>query len=206
MSEVDRDILISRVVDDEASSEDWARLKALAAQDSAIWRELFEAQRGQAELARAVERELDVAEFVHAPVEDHLTIQLSQRIRRGLAWAGWAAAAAVALAWIGVGPQETTLGPAQGPTMANLTPTQLLEGYLEKGRQQGVVRGEAPAKMLLSAEPAPGGGYEILYIRQIVEMAIVDDLYQLQEDETGTPRPAPVRMNAPQAPNAAGAL
>ena len=191
--EVDRDILISRVVDDEASPEDWAQLKALAAEDSAIWRELFETQRTCAELASAVEQELSVAEYIDAPVQDHLSIQLTNRVRRGLSWAGWAAAAAVALAWVGLGP---TAGD-QGPARAELTPTDYLQRYLEKGREEGLVQGEAPTKTLLSAEPAPeGNGYVVIYLRQIVERAVVTDLYQIGSDDAGNPRPIPMRLNA----------
>jgi hypothetical protein len=199
MSDVDRDILISRVIDDEASATDWARLKALAAGEPEIWRELFEMQRGQAELARAVERQLDIAEFIDAPVQEHLTVQLTHRVRRGLAWAGWAAAAAVAVAWIGMRVAPADPGEAAQTGMVNvatLTPTQLLDHYLQKGRQTGLVQGEAPAKMLLSAEPAPSGaGYEVIYIRQIIERAYVADLYQLGSDDAGNPQPVRLRLN-----------
>lgn len=202
MSDTDRDILISRVIDDEASAADWAQLKALAAREPEIWRELFEMQRGQAELASAVAQQLDVAEFVDAPVRDHLSAQLTHRVRRGIAWAGWAAAAAVAVAWIGVrvGPQEASqvgqVGQMGQASVVNLTAPQLLDQYLEKGRQSGLVQGEAPAKTLLSAQPAPNGvGYEVIYIRQIVERAIVTDLYQLGEDEAGNPLPVRLRFD-----------
>jgi len=194
MNEVDRDILISRVIDDEASPADWAQLKALAAAEPEIWRELFEMQHGQAELARAVERQLDVAEFIDAPVHDHLTVQLTHRIRRGMAWAGWAAAAALAVAWVSmrIAPED----PSEQPAIASLTPTQLLDQYLEKGRQTGLVQGEAPAKRLLSAEPAPSGtGYEVIYIRQIIERAYVAHLYQLGSDDAGNPQPVRLRLN-----------
>ena len=196
--EVDRDILISRVVDDEASPEDWAQLKALAAEDSAIWRDLFETQRTHAELSSAVEQQISVAEYIDAPVQDHLTIQLTDRVRRGLSWAGWAAAAAVVLAWVGIGPIA-----GEPENVAQLTPTDYLQRYLEKGREEGLVQGEAPTKTLLSAEPAPeGNGYVVIYLRQIVERAVVTDLYQIGSDDAGNPRPIPVRMNA-AAPNAA---
>jgi hypothetical protein len=201
MSEVDRDILISRVIDDEASAADWAQLKALAASEPAIWRDLFEMQRGQAELASAVNRELDVAEYVDAPVRDHLTAQLTWRIRRGVAWVGWAAAAAVALAWIGVrtGPEEA--GQPGAVNIANLTPTQLLDHYLERGRETGLVQGEAPAKTLLSAQPAAsGGGYEVIYIRQIIERGFVTDLYQLGSDDAGNPQPVRLRLQVAPGP------
>jgi hypothetical protein len=197
MRETDRDILISRVIDDEASAADWAQLKALAASEPQIWRDLFEMQRGQSELARAVESQLDVAEYIDAPVQDHLTAQLTQRVRRGLTWAGWAAAAAVAVAWVGIGAPEPG-SEFDRPIAADLTPTQLLEQYMEKGRESGLVQGEAPAKTLLSAQPAPSGvGYEVFYIRQIVERAIVTDLYQLGSDDAGNPHPVRLRFNVP---------
>lgn len=197
MTEVDRDILISRVIDDEASAADWAQLKALAAREPAIWRELFEMQRGQAELSSAVAQQLDVAEFVDAPAPDHLSAQLTHRVRRGMAWAGWAAAAAVAVAWVGVrvGPEQAAPQVGQAGVV-NLTAPQLLDQYLEKGRQSGLVQGEAPAKTLLSAQPAPSGvGYEVIYIRQIVERAIVTNLYQFGSDEAGNPQPVRLQLD-----------
>lgn len=199
MSDTDRDILISRVIDDEASAADWAQLKSLAAREPEIWRELFEMQRGHAELSSAVAQQLDVAQYVDAPVRDHLSAQLTHRMRRGMAWAGWAAAAAVAVAWIGVrvGPQEASqVGQVGQASVVNLTAPQLLDQYLEKGRQSGLVQGEAPAKTLLSAQPAPNGaGYEVIYIRQIVERAIVTNLYQFGSDEAGNPQPVRLQID-----------
>jgi hypothetical protein len=65
--------------------------------------------------------------------------------------------------------------------------------YIAKGRESGAVVGEMPAKVLIESRPNPSGeGYELLYLRQVVERTIVPDLYQYTgQDESG--RPTPVR-------------
>ncbi len=45
MDPLDRDLLVSRVVDGVASSADWAALDDLARTESSIWRDLAQAQR-----------------------------------------------------------------------------------------------------------------------------------------------------------------
>ena len=73
------------------------------------------------------------------------------------------------------------------------TAADAFQAYLERGQEAGRVVGEMPAKVLLEAQPsAQGSGYEVLYLRQIMERAVVSDLYEFGVDERG--RPVPVRM------------
>ena len=81
MAQPDKDILISRVVDDEATGEDWAALKELAERDPAVWRDLAEAQYTSIGLASAVQAAIEVADDVEAPVHEH--IRARQRSRWG---------------------------------------------------------------------------------------------------------------------------
>jgi hypothetical protein len=103
MSEHDKDILISRLLDggaDEAvTGSTWDAFRAMAERDPTLWRELAEAQRQQADLAAAVEAAVTVADSVEAPVLDHITYRFSERMRLMGSWGGWAAAAAIVLVW-----------------------------------------------------------------------------------------------------------
>lgn len=124
---VDRDLLISRVVDDAASAEDWQQLRALAEYDPSVWRELFEAQHAQAELSQAVQQAIAIADGVDAPVDDLGGMSLRFRFRQAATWAGWAVAATVAVVW--VAPQ--LMGPATsgpGSNLAGVGPLVTLDG------------------------------------------------------------------------------
>jgi len=110
----DRDLLISRVVDDAASSEDWLLLRELADSEPAIWRELFEAQHVQADLARAVDDATGIADSIDAVVEGR-SPRLPPVVARAGAFAGWAVAAAVAAVALAPGLLGMAGGSAAGP-------------------------------------------------------------------------------------------
>lgn len=199
MSDVDRDILISRVVDDEASPEDWARLKILAAKEPALWRELAEAQHLHASLSAEVDAATRIAERVEAPVNELLRLRFRQRVSVVRTWGGWAAAAAVTLTWLGVA--ERGIAPRGGsgaglvPTAAFNTPLDAYNRYIEMGKASGQVVEAMPQLVLLDTQPCTtGDGYEVIYLRQVMERAVVKNLYEYgaAEDELG--RPAPVRV------------
>ncbi|MFI4883050.1 MAG: hypothetical protein ACIAQU_10755 [Phycisphaerales bacterium JB064] len=97
---VDRDLLISRVVDDAASPADWEQLRALAEYDPSVWRELFEAQHAQAELAQAVQQAIAIADGIDAPIGELAGPSIVFRFRQVASWAGWAVAASVAVFWM----------------------------------------------------------------------------------------------------------
>lgn len=195
----DRDTLINRVVDDEATGEDWAALKELAARDATIWRDLAEAQYAHAELSAALEAAIEVADGVEAPAEDVLRWRFVARTRTLATWGGWAAAAALALAWLGGGiapqPQGMRVGHQAGlpGTSAPASAADAFRQYMELGKAAGHVVGEIPDVVVVDSAPNPGGrGFEIIYIRQILERRVVEDIYRLGADELG--RPVPVRI------------
>lgn len=216
MSTIDRDILLSRVLDGEASPEDWQAFKALAASDHSVWHELAEAQQDLADLSRAVGAAVAQADSVDLPIEQHFGRRLSARVGRVASWGGWIAAAAVTLAALTGGPLGGPFGTgslAGGPTggvsgtgvqAAGLgpfaTPDDALRAYVEKGRRAGSVVGEMPERVVLSTEPtADGTGYEVFYIRQIVERVVVPEVYRAGADESG--QLVPVRVERPAQPH-----
>ncbi|MFG0242680.1 MAG: hypothetical protein ACF8R9_07855 [Phycisphaerales bacterium JB054] len=199
MTGVDRDILITRVLDGEATPEDWAAFRAMAALDQAVWADLADAQQDRADLASAVADAIAIADRVEAPVHRHAGEQLNARIRTGAAWLGWVAAAMVAVAGFTgrLGAPATQGGAGLGAQQAGLfpisSPEDAMQLYLDKGQQAGSVLGEVPDRVLLSSAPAAdGNGYEVVFLRQIIERQRVKTLYQLGENEVGQAVAVPI--------------
>lgn len=200
MTGTDRDILISRVIDGEASPEDWSALKALAERDASVWRDLAGLQQDHAELAGAMSEVVAIADDVDAPVESSGGIAERGRLIR--VWGGWAAAAALALGWIINSPRLDGMNivPGAGPQSANLAPFGLNKGsepedyfnaYLRSGEQSGHVLGEVGDPVLVQTIPQEDGTYEVRYLRQIMERRMVSEVYGVGVgyDERGEARP-----------------
>ncbi len=236
---VDRDLLISRVVDDAASAQDWQQLRALAEYDPSVWRELFEAQHAQAELAQAVQQAIAIADGIDAPTQDLGGPNFRFRFRQAATWAGWAVAASVAVIWVAphIGtPQATPVSGNQatlvpefiqgGPSSEELTgfeayrtPSGSRLGELasprsmttEPFRQASTNQqnnalatntehlAEMPDRELLEIRPLPNGQLEVIYVRRLIEKAVVDegDLYQVKPDDAGIDRAVPYRQRRP---------
>lgn len=208
MTGTDRDVLLGRVLDGEATPEDWSAFRALATREPEVWRDLAEAQQDRASLDEAVARALLIADDIEAPVEHRLGEHLAVRTRRVASWAGWALAAGLAIA-AAVNPgavrtgQQTGLEAGAQPTVLNAagvtppsfaSPEEALRAYFDAGSEQGRVLGEMSQPVVLGYAPAPGGkGVEVVYLRQIVERTIVDGVYEMAQDETG--RQVPVRVD-----------
>jgi hypothetical protein len=202
--------LISRIIDGESGVADWNEFTALASTDHACWQRLATAQREQALLAGAVGPILAAADRVELPTGGHAHHEplRIQPLRRMGAWAGWAAAAALALTWTwtvvqpkhpapSAAPVTAGLLPAANPDMFKLqTPDDALGAYLQLGAKSGTVMGELPSRVVVSSRPNPTGeGFEVTYLRQFVEKAIVEDAVRFGQDEAG--RPVPVRVSPP---------
>lgn len=205
------DVLIGRVVDGEASSSDWEALERIASGDVTLWERVGRAQRTHARLEREVEDAIAIAELIEAPSPRVLAGQsLSMRIRQ---YGGWAAAAAVALAWVSLQrPGSTSLMPSTGETAGlaalpvSLTPDQALAQYVRAGQADGRVLGEMQPMLVSTRALGEGQGKEVWYVRPILERATVTDLNVLSVglDEHGTPRYFPVPIApAAQQPDAA---
>lgn len=127
------------------------------------------------------------------------------RGRRVAVWGGWAAAAALAMAFVaqrgpnapglngpGVAGEPSTVQTA-GVGSSIMTANDALKMYMDKGRADGSVLGEVPDRVLVRTTQDPSGnGYEVIYLRQIIERVRVDDLYRYSSDERGVPTPVPL--------------
>lgn len=199
-----RDILVARIVDGNASAEDWRELRAIAATDQTIWSDIAEGQELSRELGEAVDRMIAVADRVELPARERTGSAPAQRLRLAMAAGGWLAAACVLIAWTagttptdpiiagGAGGTGPTIGgnTASGNTAGIATPintaADALRRYMELGKQSGEVIGELPTSVVLDRRPlAEGGGYEVVYLRQIVEKTTVQDIYETARGDTG---------------------
>jgi hypothetical protein len=189
--------LIDRFADGEFTADDIvelgaklsldadARLRfdaAMAAQRSADDALVRAASAGLAETARIMPSRLAAAAPKRPP-------QLALRVRQVGAIAGWAAA--ILLAAIIV------LQPGAPSDHLDAAPDTLLTRYMTEGAAQGRVVGELP-QLTLKVSPAEGGdGYDVLFVRRLLERATVEDVYRLGLDEHG--RPAVVQGGSPGA-------
>ncbi|MBL8887765.1 MAG: hypothetical protein JNK16_13990 [Phycisphaerales bacterium] len=204
MSMAEKDILISRVVDGVAGAGDWVELDMLGAADSSLWRELAQAQRDKQLLDQAVGEAISIADVVALPKSEWS--ELGDRRLRVPQWAGWAAAAVLAIAMFvmprGGTPTGNTAGtffpPAQ---MEEQTPDAALSSYLAKGKDEGRVIRQLPEFVVLESKPAADGlGYDVVYLRQIVERARVESVNSYQVDDAGRKLPLPVKVIEPKQP------
>ena len=197
-------LLISRAVGGDATTAEWDELTTQADERPQLWRRLGETLRDQTGFVRAV----DAAVAVACQIEPAWGAETPQDAggqpvtppRSLRHWGGWAVAAALVLAWV-----MSLIGPAPSPEttqLAEVLPTataaELFNAYLARGRADDTVIGEVPEKIVIDSRTSPTGeGYELLYLRQILERAVVPDLYQVGgADEMG--RPVLVRFERPR--------
>ncbi|MFO0859719.1 MAG: hypothetical protein U0570_04120 [Phycisphaerales bacterium] len=198
MSMAEKDILISRVVDGVAGAGDWVELDMLGAGDPSLWRELAQAQRDKQLLDQAVGEAVSVADVVELPKQEW-----GERRLRVPQWAGWAAAAVLALAMFVVPRTNQSGTSTAGPTLTSeeQTPDAVLDSYLAKGKDSGRVIRQLPEFVVLESAPAADGkGYEVVYLRQIVERARVESVNSYQVDDAGRKTPLPVKVIEPRKP------
>ena len=207
MNDEHNELLVSRVIEPDATSAQWDELTAAAEVDPKLWRTTVMTLRNQRAITRAVNLSVAIADDVssqqvHQPMR-RVDVDPSPLERRHLLrWSGWAVAALVALAWVsGLSNfgSNGTMNAGLGPS--TLTAAELLENYKTQGRREGRVFDEVPEKILVQIRPSPtGDGDEIIFIRQILERTTSPDLYQYQgEDESG--RPTLVRFQASAKPS-----
>lgn len=201
----ERDVLIGRIVDGEATPDDWRHLATLASQDQSVWADVADTQRTHDRLARAVDQAIAPADYIELPayrVVDAHPVQ--HRLNLVSRWGGWAAAAALVLVWaLGPRPPVNPGSPnAGGEQTAGLlpswTPEQAFDRYVDAGKQSGQVVKELPDRVVYSTRPLDDGTLEVLYLRQVLERRVVDEVYRRAADEFGRPVEIPTRFEQPQ--------
>lgn len=200
------DILISRIVDGSTDPGDWDELQAIAAEDPGALRRLAESQRRETALRAQFQEALVSADEVELPGEHAETVYAFRSRLRG--WAGWSAAAVIAIAWLTAG---GLIRPApSGQTIAGWAPPGSAEEayrrYQLLGYTEGRVIGELPLVMI-QTERLESGQAQVTYMRRIIEKRSVTEIYEPGVDESGNPTlvPAPLAP-APPEQDAPGAL
>jgi hypothetical protein len=202
MIEQHNDILISRILDGNATSGDWDELTALADANQALWRNLAMSLREHQAFARAVNADVTIADAIEMPLVRRVATGRPHAGRhpailaRVGGWSGWAVAAVFTIVWVAgvlnlvqnTTPQPDSSSPVQTLALGGASASELLEAYLDKGRQEDFVIAEVPQRVLIETRPnGTGHGYELIYLRQILERTVVPDLYQFNHDEAGQP-------------------
>jgi len=191
------DILIARAADARATGQEWEELRRLGDADPTVWDRLAEEGRAAALLSRGVQEAIGAADWIDIDTDRAGGgAQMRQRLR---VWSGWAAAAAVALVWMGsAGWIGTGAGSGAPPTemtagfLGVTTADEALERYRALGAAEGRVVSELPTVMLESHADEETGRVEVLYLRRIVERAEIDAMYTAAENEHGRLEPIPV--------------
>lgn len=202
-SDIDRDVLIARVVDGEASARDWETLKDLASRDQTVWAELSETQRAHDELVRAVERATAPAACVELPEVDVPVVNVTQRRLDAVSkFGGWAAAAAIVLVgYVGLRMPQFQQAPDETMTGSMIpvatTPEEAANRYLALQDDSGAFLRELPEQVILGYEPGESGRTRVYKVRQLVVVDEVDEVLQRAKDEFGNTVEVPVRVARP---------
>lgn len=185
------DRIISRIASNDAASEDWSAFETIARSDRGAWERLARELRDELAIRSAALDALDVAEDVEIP-DERLPEPVIGRIS---GFSGWAAAAMVALAWIGISvyTPDGNIGTQRAGPSITFTADSAYDEYMRTGMAEGRVIEELPSIMVESRH-ADGDRIEVYYIRQLLERAEVNSAYQMFEDEFGRATPVRIRF------------
>lgn len=106
----------------------------------------------------------------------------------------------------GVGASGATSS-VEPPTImrASLTPDEALDAYFVAGKADGSVLGEVPGMPVVDRRAAPDGGYDVIYLRQILERRRVPAFFTFEQtDEFGRAIPTPVQTPVSASPRDSG--
>jgi len=212
IAELDRERMICRLVDDVASSDDWQRLATVAGTDPTIFADLADTRRQAEQLSTEVMAHVCRADGVtldgkavfreHADsgplsaagnAADEHTIRTHGLRLPGRWKLGWAVAAALGLLSLSqfISNNNRITAAESGVKAAGLvsvsSAAQALDAYYKLGREAGSVVTEVPQRYVLDSRTLPDGRQEVLFLRQVVERAIVTDVYRVGSDEQGRP-------------------
>ena len=190
------ELLIHRALDGVASPDEWDDLERSVATDPVVGTRLARTLRAESELRLHATTALSVADSIELPTSPpaHSSGRRPTRTRV-LAMAGWAAAILLAVLWGG-----SSLRAPDSPAIENdaSTPPELdaesaFDRYLVAGAREGRVLRELPRQVMETRPVAEQpGGLEVVYVRRLLERTIVDQFYELGEDDLGRPASIPV--------------
>jgi hypothetical protein len=77
---------------------------------------------------------------------------------------------------------------------AGQTPDQLMQAYLREGATAGRVIDQLPLQTLSTRRAPDGDGFDVVFVRSLVERARVKQLMTLAPDEHGSPQPLQIDL------------
>ncbi|MGI9014461.1 MAG: hypothetical protein ACR2GY_09460 [Phycisphaerales bacterium] len=204
---------IDRLLMQPDDADAWASVETRALKVPGGWEQTARALRDELLMRLAVDDALapahaiSLAESAHQPASHarlpiaHAT--LASRIGR---FSGWATAACIGLVWAATSLsnqvyQSVTSDSSSLENGATLQPIsnqrsdEILSQYKLAGAAEGRLIDELP-KVLIGSQPMgdEAGRVQVLYLRRIVESAVVDSAIQLEEDGPGHYRAVPVNL------------
>jgi len=190
------EVLIARVMANEAHEGEWRRFESIAAAQPVAWERMARALRDELAARSAFDDIATPAEAVELPLGAGRGVR---RLSALQSWPGWALAAVLALAWavsffspLRHNQQEAAVG---GPLLqARHSADEAFSDYLTLGAQEGRVLQELPMMMIESRFDRDQGRVEVVYVRQLLERATVESAFELTEDALGRPEPVPIDL------------
>lgn len=201
MNENTHEQVIARIAGGEATRDEFALFETMAEDDPRAWESLARTLRDELQMRAALDEA--IASNAEAEIERARQMIVSAAHRAPTpwrVWSGWAAAAVLAVAFVfSIVSQpgaETSLSESAGYAVpASLTVDQAYEKYLDLGEREGRLVMQMPTVMI-EARAIDEGGFEVLYLRQVLERETVSGMYELQPDEFGEPVPVPTRPHS----------
>jgi hypothetical protein len=191
------DRLTVRIAEGRDSAGELAEFRRLASVDPGAWEALAELQRDDREL-----RGLALAATAPA-LDAPLPFPRGNPPRpRFAAAVGWLVATALGIALASGGALRPPDGRVQVASLApDLSSAAALENYLDRGRAEGRVLHEIEPKALVGSRPLAGGGYELVFVRQILERVEVPEVWRLDARLDGAADGAAVPVPATLPPS-----
>ena len=168
------EILMTRLVDREASGAERDHFERLAEGDGSLWRDLALRQLDMGLLGDRVAQRTAEADRVELPAPPRRWVNL------GVTLSGWAAVIALGLVWALATPGDrvdpgdsvrpVTAPADDGSASDPLTPEEHLRLYLQR---DGVLGELSP--VMMTAEELPDGRVRVRYVRRVEEYVDIDD-------------------------------
>jgi anti-sigma factor RsiW len=196
-SDLHTDILISKLVDGEATDEERQRFDHLAAAEPTLWRLLALRQQDMSVLAEEVRNATATIERTDLPQSRAWIVPA--RLSWPLVFSGWAAVIVLAVSWAVVslaGARAPRAGiEASAPAAPRMTAEEHLEAYLRAPYVLGDMQ-----PVVMEVEELSDGRVAVHFVRRIEEVAFLDPSVDLPVDEDGelTRDPRTLRQSEPE--------
>jgi len=188
------EILISRMVDSEATAEDRAQFELLAGGDPSLWRRLAMRQHEMAVLSAKVETDTRFVEQIDLPAK------LPQPVRAGvgdrlrlIAYSGWAAMLVLATSWWIVSVNQADERNQARQVITESAPTLSFDEHRTEYMKAPYVVGEM-APTMLHREVMSDGRTAIRFLRRVEEVLFLPAGQEPPTDQDGAFTSDPSRL------------